>query len=226
LFSRASLTKLNAHFGIVFSLRTPAYQSPEQARGLTDHRSDLYSLGVLLFQLYTEHLPIKGSSFHSFRLGHMLDPPLIVSALRECHPMFEKLIARLLVKEPQKRYATASGLKYDLELLVALLKTDTLGVETFELGTREEPFILMLPNQLIGRSEELSALIQLYDKCLDPEHGGFCFLEGKPGVGKTALIRAFASQQRNPFFFLYKFNQFGDTPMEAIIRVSRSTRCA
>jgi hypothetical protein len=156
----------------------------------------------------------------------MLDPPLVVSAVRECHPMFEKIIARLLVKVPEKRYMTAAGLRYDLEQLLALIKTDTLGVETFELGNREVPFVLMLPNELIGRSAELSTLNKLYDSCLDPDQGGFCYLEGKPGVGKTALIRAFASQRQNPFFFLYKFNQFGNTPMLAIIKVrTRQVDC-
>jgi hypothetical protein len=149
----------------------------------------------------------------------MLDPPFVVSAVRECHPMFEKIIARLLVKVPEKRYMTAAGLRYDLEQLLALIKTDTLGVETFELGHREVPFFLILPNELIGRSAELSTLNKLYDSCLDPEQGGFCYLEGKPGVGKTALIGAFAAQQQNPFFFMYKFNQFGNTPMLAIIKV-------
>jgi putative ribosome biogenesis GTPase RsgA len=133
--------------------------------------------------------------------------------------MFENIIARLLVKVPEKRYMTAAGLRYDLEQLLALIKTDTLGVESFELGKHEVPFILMLPNELIGRSAELSTLNQLYESCLDPEQGGFCYLQGKPGVGKTALIRAFASQRQNPFFFMYKFNQFGNTPMLAIIKV-------
>jgi putative ribosome biogenesis GTPase RsgA len=149
----------------------------------------------------------------------MLDPPLVVSAVRECHPMFEKIVARLLVKVPEKRYMTAAGLRYDLEQLLVLIKTDTLGAETFALGSREVPFILMLPNELIGRSAELSTLNKLYENCLDPEQGGFCYLEGKPGVGKTALIEAFAAQRQNPFFFTYKLNQFGNTPMLAIIKV-------
>jgi putative ribosome biogenesis GTPase RsgA len=170
-------------------------------------------------RIYVIHRNAAKSRSINPYLRHMLDPPLVVSAVRECHPMFENIIARLLVKVPEKRYMTAAGLRYDLEQLLALIKTDTLGVETFELGKREVPFILMLPNELIGRSAELSTLNQLYESCLDPEQGGFCYLEGKPGVGKTALIRAFASQRQNPFFFLYKFNQFGNTPMLAIIKV-------
>jgi hypothetical protein len=142
--------------------------------------------------------------------------------LRECHPMFDSIISRLLVKSPDERYLTAAGLRYDLEKLWTMVRADKLGIERFELGTREAPFILPLPNDLIGRSEELTVLNRLYDSCLDPEQSGFCYLEGKPGVGKTTLIQAFASKRHSPFFVSYKFNQVGNTPMQAVIQVRAS----
>lgn len=208
----------------IYFISTPEYQSPEQGRGLTDHRSDLYSLGVLLFRLYTRHFPIEASSDKEYRVAHMLQPPYLVSDFRPCHLMFDKIIARLLVKAPDERYLTAAGLKHDLEQLLALINNkETNGsTKTFELGTREVPFILIIPNELIGRSKEFSVLDELYDTCLDPRKSGLCYLEGKPGVGKTALIQAFATKQHNPFFFSYKFNQFGDFPMRAIIQVRAS----
>ena len=162
-------------------------------------------------------MPIQGQTPDQYRLAHLLDTPLIVSAVRDSHPMFDKIIDKLLSKAPDERYLTAAGLRYDFQRLLELIEKEER--DSFDLGTREVPFIFPLPNELIGRAEEFSALDQLYELCLDPEQCGFCSLRGKPGVGKTALVQAFALQHHNPYVFSFKFNQFGNTPMHAIIEV-------
>ena len=245
---------------------TPAFQSPEQARGIVDHRSDLYSLGVLLFNLYTGQMPVKGGSYSEYRRAHMLDQPLAVSDClpsagdvgsnitsnnektsgggsdagsssssssskhqQRHHPMFDAIVSRLLVKNAGERYSTAAGLQHDLRKLLDIVTSDGGGdgdsgtgePATFKLGTREVPYSLILPNQLlIGRSDELKVLNALYDKCAqDKNKSGFCHLQGKQGVGKTTLVASLASQRRNPFFLSYKFAQFGGRPMHAVIKV-------
>jgi len=231
---RVTLIDLGSAHGFLepFKTVTPAFQSPEQARGIIDYRSDLYSLGVLLFNIYTGTLPISMTSYSSYRQAVMLEPPHTVSRYRkDCHPMMEKIVARLLVKNADERYTTAAGLRFDLERLLEMIKHEDANVdevaknESFELGTREVPFNLTLSNALIGRTEDLSVLEELYDACSNDCRGGFCYIEGKPGVGKSTLVHSFASQRRNPFFVFFKFNQFVGRPMNAVIEVRIGGDC-
>lgn len=89
---------------------TPAYMSPEQARGATsqtDQRTDLYSMGVVLFQLLTDELPFRGNLQRL--IYHVIhdDPP----RLRELDPTLpvdlETICMKLLEKEPARRYGSA-----------------------------------------------------------------------------------------------------------------------
>ncbi|MDX2090620.1 MAG: hypothetical protein SFX73_22360 [Kofleriaceae bacterium] len=94
-------------------LTSPAYISPERACGLEiDARSDLYSLGCILFELATGVPPFRASSLHDLVLKHvMVDPPR-TSALPS---RLGAIIARLLRKEPRERFQSASELRSALK---------------------------------------------------------------------------------------------------------------
>jgi eukaryotic-like serine/threonine-protein kinase len=92
---------------------TPAYMSPEQAQGrAVDTRSDLYSLGVMLFEMLTGRLPFEADTFVSLLLAHVTQPP---PRLAEVVPDFPQLAAvqglldLLLAKTPEARPANAHG---------------------------------------------------------------------------------------------------------------------
>jgi hypothetical protein len=120
LFDEKDLPYL-ADFGIarpVFQIQppgpassgTPAYLSPEQASGedLIDGRSDLYSLGVILFQMLTGRLPFEGETPLAVMLMHLHDlPPSLRAADRSLPPALDHIIQRLLAKKPDERYPTA-----------------------------------------------------------------------------------------------------------------------
>ncbi len=104
--------------GMIFG--TPEYMSPEQLRGATlDGRSDLYGLGVVLFEMLTGRLPFAGAAPEDFMAAH-LDalPPSVSEAApdAEIPRELEALVARLLAKDPAARPATAEELG---ELLAA-----------------------------------------------------------------------------------------------------------
>ncbi len=99
---------------------TPAYMSPEQIRGEPlDARSDLYSTGVLVFEMLTGAPPFDGPSNVALAVRHLTDPAPPLSARRAgVAPALEAVVARALEKDPARRPASATRLK--AELLAAL----------------------------------------------------------------------------------------------------------
>ena len=91
-------------------LGTPLYMSPEQVRGATaDARSDLYSLGILMFEMATGSNPFDAESPHAVYLKQLNEVPPPVSQLNSAFSeKFSKLVERLLEKEPEKRVQSAS----------------------------------------------------------------------------------------------------------------------
>jgi serine/threonine protein kinase len=92
---------------------TPAYMSPEQARGDTniDGRSDIYSLGSILFEMLTGQLPYEAETPTGQLIKHLTEPvPSILRRRPDLPPACEEIIARAMAKLPSARYATAGEL--------------------------------------------------------------------------------------------------------------------
>ena len=101
-----------------FVCGTPEYMSPEQARGSQlDHRSDLYGVGVILYQLMTGLLPFESDSAVGFATKHLTEEPLPPTKRRpeaRISPAMERLILRTLSKDPNDRPANAEAFKSEL----------------------------------------------------------------------------------------------------------------
>jgi serine/threonine-protein kinase len=104
------------------AIGTPAYMSPEQASGgrVIDARSDIYSLGCVVYELLGGQPPFTGTTPRAVLARHTLDPVPSLRALRpSVSPAVEEVIERALAKVPADRYATARELSDALERALA-----------------------------------------------------------------------------------------------------------
>jgi serine/threonine-protein kinase len=103
--------------GAVFG--TPEYMSPEQARGeQAGPQSDLYALGILFFEMLTGQLPFKAGDRETLLEMQRSSPAPRPSSIRkDCHPVAEKIVLRLLEKDARKRYRDGHHLLEELKAL-------------------------------------------------------------------------------------------------------------
>jgi serine/threonine-protein kinase len=113
----ASPTNVSTQTGAVMG--TPVYMSPEQCRGAreeVDHRTDIYSLGIILYEMLTGKPPFQGEAFGDLLLRHMTEAPAPISAANPAVPDFlEAVVMRALAKRREDRFASMRELQKGLE---------------------------------------------------------------------------------------------------------------
>ena len=122
---------------------TAQYLSPEQAQGQrVGAPSDLYSIGVIMFEMLTARVPFVGESAVSIALKHVSEEPPPLHALRpDIHPRLEQAVGRALLKDPAQRYASADEFIAALEQARAAIASgdNGAGTSTFVPLVAEEP---------------------------------------------------------------------------------------
>jgi tRNA A-37 threonylcarbamoyl transferase component Bud32 len=119
-------TKKMTKAGSVFG--TPHYMSPEQAAGtVVDHRTDIYALGVILYEMASGKVPFDADNFMGILTQHMYKAPVPIRALVpevDVPPGLDAIVLKCLTKKPEGRYASMAELMLDLEKLEQGLMPD------------------------------------------------------------------------------------------------------
>jgi PAS domain S-box-containing protein len=151
---------------------TLAYLSPEQTgrmnRGI-DYRSDFYSLGVTLYELFTGQLPFQSEDPMELVHCHLAKqaPRLAEFEIRNSKfkipQAISDIVTKLMAKNAEDRYQSALGLTYDLQsCLHQLQQTGT--VQPFQIGTRDVCDRFLIPEKLYGRETEVAELLAAFDR--------------------------------------------------------------
>ncbi len=201
-------------------LGTLQYISPEQTGRINravDERSDLYSLGIVLYELMTRQLPFDSKDPLELVHNHIARVPLSPSAvLPEIPEVISVIILKLLSKNAENRYQSAAGLQVDLEkCLQHLSPEDT--IEEFPLGESDYASRLRFPQKLYGRDRELKELESAFESvCRDTS--SIVFVGGSSGIGKTALVEEIQQpvSEKGGYFIEGKFDQLATTPYAGI----------
>jgi serine/threonine protein kinase len=169
------------------TLGTAAYMSPEQVRGEeVDNRSDIFSFGVVLYELVTSHLPFQGE--YEAALSYSIlneNPPSIKSLRPDAPPSLEKIIGRCLEKDKTKRYQRADEIVADLRAVQQKMTTPInltkkkaklklwIGIGFVILAIMILTYLLMLPKPEI-RSEQSIAVLPFVDMSPQKDQEYFC----------------------------------------------------
>ncbi len=168
------------------------YLSPEQARQLAlsvDQRSDLYSTGVLFFEMIAGRRPFEAKDIFGWSHAHgALVPPPVSTFVRDVPSMLERIVAKLLAKPPESRYQSASGLRRDLERCFASWrKTGT--IDEFALGLEDAPPRLRLVERVYGRREQIRLIHTVLERVRTKSRVETVLVSGPVGIGKTSVVR-------------------------------------
>jgi signal transduction histidine kinase/tetratricopeptide (TPR) repeat protein len=206
---------------------TLAYTSPEQT-GRINHRvdfsTDLYSLGIVFYELLTGCLPFFSTDPLELIHSHLAEEaPGVHEINAEVPPQLGHVVAKLLLKEPEKRYQSAAGLLADLRRCRD--EYAALGhIAAFPIGLYDRSKRVIFISKMVGRETEAELILREYAEVVE---GNFrsLFISGLSGIGKTRLIQELQKPlvRRRGYFTSGKFDQYQkNIPYSSLIQALRN----
>jgi tetratricopeptide (TPR) repeat protein/anti-anti-sigma regulatory factor len=187
------------------------YVAPEQIKGQSvDARTDLYALGVILYELFTGHRPFEGNG-QELLDQHLYQSPAPPRQFNSnLSRSLEYLILKLLAKQSDQRYATAGQVRQVL-----------LGLET----TTDVAVSGSAPHRkwaLIGRDAQLCTLLAFWEMSRCGE-GQFVMIAGEAGVGKTRLVEEVIAQVQGAVILVGHCSELeGSPPYQPFVEIVKS----
>lgn len=204
---------------------TLAYMSPEQTGRMNrtvDFRTDLYSLGITLYELFTGVLPFRSNDPMDIIHSHIAIMPVPPAKINSRIPMVvSDIILRLMEKNPESRYQNGFGLEVDFRQCLKQLEENK-KIEPFELGKHDISNKFIIPQKLFGRETEIKKLISNFEDVSARDQGvSVMVVTGAPGIGKSAMVNEIHKPivAKRGYFISGKYEQFRrDKPYSAIIQ--------
>ncbi|MET0790019.1 MAG: AAA family ATPase, partial [Polyangiaceae bacterium] len=192
---------------------TLPYMAPEQTGRMNramDARSDLYSLGVTLYELLTGALPFTASDpmewIHCHIARQPSPPSELVPALP---PLVDAIVLKLLAKDPEDRYRSAVGLEADLRVCLAAWRAQG-SIPAFALAQHDVSDRSLVSQKLYGREAELGELLLAFERVVGRGTTELVLVSGYAGIGKSSIVKQLQRLlvPRRGLFAAGKFDQY------------------
>ena len=190
-----------------------AYMAPEQTGRMNrsiDARSDLYSLGVTLYEMLTGELPFAADDPMEWIHCHVARLPTPPSQRAPGIPaQVEAIVLQLMAKTPEDRYQTAAAVEADLRACLAALEARG-TIDRFPLRAHDASERLLIPEKLYGRGAEIASLLAAFDQVVSEGTAQFVLVSGYSGVGKSSVVNELHKVLVPPrgLFAAGKFDQY------------------
>jgi predicted ATPase/class 3 adenylate cyclase len=204
------------------------YIAPEQTGRINhaiDNRADLYSLGLILYRLFTGQLPFESEARLELMYANIAKTPEKPNEVNKAIPkVVSDIIMKLLAKNAEGRYQSAFGVKCDLEKCLQRFaeneSPDDLTAIDFDIAASDFSGRLNFSNKLYGREKEIDILNDLYGTCAAGAKK-IVLISGNSGSGKSALVEELRNSvlQKKGVFIKGKFDQISsDTPYSTLVQ--------
>ncbi len=195
------------------SAGTLAYMAPEGTGRMNrsiDARSDLYSLGVTLYEMFVGALPFSATDPLEWVHCHIAREPIPPHERFQSVPQpVSRVVMKLLAKAPEERYQTAAGLEADLRRCLAEWVAHG-EIKPFRLGAHDVSDRLFTPEKLYGREAEIDLLRGAFDRVVNHGQAEIVLVSGYSGVGKSSVVNELRKALISPrgLFASGKFDQY------------------
>src|SRR5215469_4434793 len=211
-----------------FIAGTLPYMAPEQTGRMNrsiDSRSDLYSLGVTLYEMLTGSLPFTASDPLEWVHSHIARHPVPAhERVKDVPSCVSAIVMKLLAKTPEERYQTAAGVESDLRRCLA--EWDGHGyIADFSPGQQDAPDHMLIPEKLYGRAREIEKLLAAFDRVVAGGRPELVLVSGYSGIGKSAVVNELHKPLVPPrgLFASGKFDQYKrDIPYATLAQAFQS----
>ena len=174
-----------------FVAGTLAYMAPEQTGRMNrsiDARSDLYALGVTLYEMFTGVLPFTASDPMEWVHCHIARQPVAPrERVKQIPESISAIIMKLLAKTAEERYQTAAGVEADLRRCLAGWES-TGQIGSFALGAHDASGQLQIPEKLYGRDRDCEEILRAFDRVAATGRPELLLVSGYSGIGKSSVV--------------------------------------